>query len=174
MLTLTVKCLCGHEKLSWIPGKVALTYNLYSVCVCGGGRCTGDRQWVGRCTGHRQWGGRCTGDRQWGGGVQGIDRWFSGLLACQSSEIAALQLPVKPCIGKWDGARCAGTCFLKKDLFMYFMYMNVLSSDTPEEGIRSHYRWLSAMWVLGTELRTSGRADTIFNHWATSPAGTCL
>jgi hypothetical protein len=28
--------------------------------------------------------------------------------------------------------------------FIYFMYMSTLSlsSDTPEEGIRSHYRWL--------------------------------
>jgi hypothetical protein len=28
--------------------------------------------------------------------------------------------------------------------FIYFMYMNTLSlsSDTAEEGIRSHYRWL--------------------------------
>jgi hypothetical protein len=32
----------------------------------------------------------------------------------------------------------------KKDLFIYFMYVGTLSlfSDTPEEGIRSHYRWL--------------------------------
>jgi hypothetical protein len=30
------------------------------------------------------------------------------------------------------------------------------SSDTPEEGIRSHYRWLWAtMWLLGIELRSS-------------------
>ena len=29
------------------------------------------------------------------------------------------------------------------DLFNYFMYVSTLflSSDTPEEGIRSHYRW---------------------------------
>jgi hypothetical protein len=34
-------------------------------------------------------------------------------------------------------------CFFK-DLFIYFMYMStpLLSSDTPEEGIRSHHRWL--------------------------------
>jgi hypothetical protein len=45
--------------------------------------------------------------------------------------------------------------------FNYFMYMSTLSlsSDTPEEGIRSHCRWLRAtMWLLGLELRTSGRA----------------
>jgi hypothetical protein len=43
----------------------------------------------------------------------------------------------------------------------YFMYMSILSlsSDTPEEGIRSHYRWLWAtMGLLGIELRSSGRA----------------
>ena len=36
--------------------------------------------------------------------------------------------------------------------------MSILS-DTPEEAIRSHYRWLLAtMWMMGIELRTSGRA----------------
>jgi hypothetical protein len=35
----------------------------------------------------------------------------------------------------------------------------LLSSDTLEEGIRSHYGWLSAtMWLLGFELRTFRRA----------------
>jgi hypothetical protein len=37
---------------------------------------------------------------------------------------------------------------------IYFMYMStsLLSSDTPEEGVRSHYRWLGAtMRVLGIE-----------------------
>ena len=56
---------------------------------------------------------------------------------------------------------------------IYFMHMNVLSlcSVTPEEGIRSHYRWLWAtMWLLGIELRTSGRAVSALNHWAISPA----
>jgi hypothetical protein len=39
-----------------------------------------------------------------------------------------------------------------------------LSSDTPEGGIRSHYRWLWAtMWLLGIELRTSGRAVSALN-----------
>jgi hypothetical protein len=45
---------------------------------------------------------------------------------------------------------------------IYFMHMStppLLSSDTPEEGTRPHYRWLRAtMWLLGIELRTSGRA----------------
>jgi hypothetical protein len=32
--------------------------------------------------------------------------------------------------------------FNERDLFVYFMYLNALSSCTPEEGIRTHYRWL--------------------------------
>jgi len=59
-----------------------------------------------------------------------------------------------------------------KDLF-YFIYVSTLSlsSDTPEEGIRFCYRWLwSTMWLLGFELRTSGRAVSALNHWAISPA----
>jgi hypothetical protein len=40
----------------------------------------------------------------------------------------------------------------------------LLSSDTPEEGIGSHYRWLRAtMWLLGIELRTSGGAVSALN-----------
>jgi hypothetical protein len=51
------------------------------------------------------------------------------------------------------------------------MSMLLLSSDTPEEGIRSHYKWLWAtMRLLGIELRTSGKAVSILNHWAISPA----
>jgi hypothetical protein len=61
--------------------------------------------------------------------------------------------------------------------FIYFMYMStpLLSSDIPGEGIRSHYRWLWAiMWLLGMELRTSGRTVVgALNHWAISPAPEC-
>jgi hypothetical protein len=49
------------------------------------------------------------------------------------------------------------------------MYISIplLSSDTPEEGIRSHYRWLWAtMWLLGIELRTCGRVVGALNRWA--------
>lgn len=40
-----------------------------------------------------------------------------------------------------------------------------MSSDTPEEGIGSHYRWFVSylMWVLGIELGTSGRAVSAIN-----------
>jgi hypothetical protein len=48
-------------------------------------------------------------------------------------------------------SRCLSVClssfFFKKTIeinLFYFVYMNkpLLSSDTPEEGVRSHYRWL--------------------------------
>ena len=51
--------------------------------------------------------------------------------------------------------------FFFLDLFIYLLYVSTLwlSSDTPEEGVRSHYGWLWAtMWLLGFELRTFGRA----------------
>ena len=60
--------------------------------------------------------------------------------------------------------------FLKR--FIYFVYMHTLwvSADKPEESIRSHYRWLWAtMWLLETELRTSGRTVNVLNCWAISP-----
>jgi hypothetical protein len=45
-----------------------------------------------------------------------------------------------------------------------------LPSDTLGEGIRSHYRWFWAtMWLLGIELRTSGRIVSALNQWAISP-----
>jgi hypothetical protein len=53
------------------------------------------------------------------------------------------------------------------------MYVNILllSSDTPEEGIRSHYRWLWAtMSLLGIELRTSEVVVSALNCWAIFPA----
>ena len=62
--------------------------------------------------------------------------------------------------------------FKKKILFIYFMYMWLqLSSDTSEEGIRSHYRRLwTTMWLLGIELRIFGRAVSALTCWAISPA----
>ena len=54
------------------------------------------------------------------------------------------------------------------------MFMNTLplSSDTPEEGIGSHYRRLWAtMWLLGIDgLRTSGRVVSALNYRGISPA----
>ena len=49
---------------------------------------------------------------------------------------------------------------------MYLMYVStLLSSDTPEEGIRSLHRWLcTIMWLLGIELRTSGKAVNALKH----------
>jgi hypothetical protein len=55
--------------------------------------------------------------------------------------------------------------FLRFYLLYVYEYTSV--SDTPEEGIRSHYRqsWVT-MWLLGIELRTSERAASALNHWA--------
>jgi hypothetical protein len=56
------------------------------------------------------------------------------------------------------------------------MYVStlLLSSDTPEEGIGFHYRWLWAtMWLLGFELRNFRRAVSALNRWAISPAQSC-
>ena len=61
--------------------------------------------------------------------------------------------------------------FKKRIIYLLFVSTLSLSSDTPEEGVRPHYRWLWAtMWLLGFELRTSGRAVSALNHWAISPA----
>jgi hypothetical protein len=66
---------------------------------------------------------------------------------------------------------------LKKKKIICFIYMSTqsLSSATPEEGIRSHYRWLwAAMWLVRTELRTSRRADSVLSRCAISPAPSIL
>ena len=47
----------------------------------------------------------------------------------------------------------------------------LLPSDTLEEVIRSHYRWLWAnMWLLLFELMNFERAVSALNLWAISPA----
>ena len=56
----------------------------------------------------------------------------------------------------------------KSDLLILSMSKPLLSS---EEEVRFHYRWLWAtMWLLGIELRSSGRAVSALNHWAISIA----
>jgi hypothetical protein len=55
----------------------------------------------------------------------------------------------------------------------YFMFECSICMYTfiPEEGTRSHYRWLWAdMWLLEIELRPSGRAASALNCRAISPA----
>jgi hypothetical protein len=54
-----------------------------------------------------------------------------------------------------------------KDLFIYLWVR--CSCFTSEEAIGSYYKWLWAtMWLLGFELRTSGRTVTALNHLAIS------
>jgi hypothetical protein len=57
-------------------------------------------------------------------------------------------------------------CIFLRFIFFNFMYIStlLLSSDTPEEDIGSHYRWLWATtWLLGIELRTFRRAASVLN-----------
>jgi hypothetical protein len=51
------------------------------------------------------------------------------------------------------------------------MYVNTLelSLDTPEEGIRSPCLW-ATVWLLGIELKTSGRAVSVLSNWVISLA----
>jgi hypothetical protein len=61
--------------------------------------------------------------------------------------------------------------FLKFFLYLFYVSTLLMSSDTPEKGIRSYYRWLWAtMWLLGIELRTSRRIVSALNCWAISPS----
>jgi hypothetical protein len=64
------------------------------------------------------------------------------------------------------------TSILLKNIYLFiFLFIWVLFRHTLEECIGSHYRWLwTTMWLLGIELRTSGRAVSALNCWAISPA----
>ena len=57
-----------------------------------------------------------------------------------------------------------------KYFICFKIYLLILECSTctytcmPEEGIGSHYRWFRAtMWLLGIELRTSGKATSALN-----------
>jgi hypothetical protein len=55
---------------------------------------------------------------------------------------------------------------LKQKLFHFYVNMcsTCICTCMPEKGTGSHYRWLSAtMWLLGIELRTSGRLVSALN-----------
>lgn len=58
-----------------------------------------------------------------------------------------------------------------KDLFIYFVYIQCsvcMFGFKPEEGI-GYYRWLwTAMWLLGIEVRASGRTVSVPNNWVIS------
>ena len=67
----------------------------------------------------------------------------------------------------------------EKKIFIFFIFFKIfyyvntlwLSSDIPEEDVRSHYEWLWAtMWLLGFELGTFGRAVSFLTCWTISPA----
>ena len=56
-------------------------------------------------------------------------------------------------------------------MFIYCGHSILSVCMHTEEGTRPQYRWLwTTTWLLGLELRTSGRARSATNHWAVSPA----
>ena len=62
-------------------------------------------------------------------------------------------------------------CFFLKIYLFIFIYVYEYTVAVFRHTRRSHYGWLWAtMWVMGFELRTSGRAVSALNHWAISPA----
>ena len=64
--------------------------------------------------------------------------------------------------------------FFCKDL-LCIHYSDCMYACRPEEGTRSHYRWLwTTMWLLAVELRTSGWAVSALNCWTISPTSSFL
>ena len=85
----------------------------------------------------------------------------------------------------WDTVSCVAWADSKASSFLclvFFFKIYLLCIQCffciyacIEEGAKSHYRWLWAtMWLLGIELRTSGRAGCALNHWAISLAPSLL
>jgi hypothetical protein len=95
---------------------------------------------------------------------------------CEYTEVVQMVVSLHVVVGNWIFRTSAPSCqprsLWSKDLLFCVSTLQ-LSSDSPEGGIRSHYRWLWAtMWLLGFELRTSRRAVGVgaLNCWAISPA----
>jgi hypothetical protein len=64
--------------------------------------------------------------------------------------------------------------FLFIYLFIYLLYgyecSSCMSTYIPVESTRSHFRWLWAtMWLLGIEVKTSGRVVSALKYWDTTP-----
>jgi hypothetical protein len=69
------------------------------------------------------------------------------------------------------GLKACPTNAWQRFIYLFMYEYTAVASDTPEEGISSHYRCLCAtMWLLGIELKTSGGAVSALNCWAISPA----
>jgi hypothetical protein len=99
---------------------------------------------------------KCPSCGLWGQGHQS-SQWYQPL-----PQLAAISV--------WES---------KTDFFwkIYLLCVNILllSLDTREEGIRFHYRCLWAtMWLLGIELRTSGRPLSHLSSHPTPPNRFCI
>jgi hypothetical protein len=54
-----------------------------------------------------------------------------------------------------------------KKIYLCIYHSACIYACMPEEGTKSHYKWLwTTMWLLGIELSTSGRATSAPNCWA--------
>ena len=86
----------------------------------------------------------------------------AGIWTPDLRESSRVLLPTEPCLQPLIN--------FSKDL-LCIQRSSSMYARRPEQGTRSHYRWLWAtMWLLGIELRTSGRAASALNRWAISPA----
>jgi hypothetical protein len=57
------------------------------------------------------------------------------------------------------------THILLRVIYLFYVWVFCMYTYMPENGIRSHYRWLwVTVWLLGNKLKTSGRADSALNH----------
>ena len=94
----------------------------------------------------------CTIFTKWGGGTQ---------VNIQSKQVIA------HCIQAFHNLIFKINMVAERSFFfkIYLFIISTLSSDAPEEGVGSHYRWL-----LGLELRTFRRVVNAFTHWTISPA----
>ena len=98
-------------------------------------------------------------------GTHSVDQ--AGLELRNQPASASRVLEFKVCISTAG----LGLCTFKNYYLLNVYEYTVAVSDKQEEGIRSHYRWLWAtMWLLGIELRISGRVVSALNCWAISPA----
>ena len=87
---------------------------------------------------------------------------------CPTSTSCLGTLPILPA---WLLANQHFTLLYFIFLKIYLLVICNMFSCTPEEGIRSYYRWLWAtMWLQGIEFRTSWRTVSALNLWAISPA----
>ena len=91
---------------------------------------------------------------------------------CQASLQPRVQTPVKFSVlcGMWWKVLL---CFLCTSNLLLFLPMWGSVRGCQKRRSWSYRQFWAAMWVLGIELRSSGRAASALNCWAISPAPNC-